>query len=139
MASVEILKDFFTYEVNFSGLAAGTDSVQQINIQADSDFELMKMTYFADIAAAAQTESTQVVPLCSVLILDSGSGRQLSDQAVPVPNLFGTGEIPFILPNSKIFSARSLISVTVNNFSAATTYNLKLSFIGVKRFKLNAA
>ncbi len=135
--ATKILKDFYTYETNFDGLAAGTDASQQINIQADSDFELQKLTYFADIGAAAQTDSTRVVPLCSFLILDSGSGRQLMDQSVPLANLAGTGQIPFILPNPKIFAARSVVTITLNNFSVGTTYNVKVSFIGVKRFKMD--
>jgi hypothetical protein len=56
--------------------------------------------------------------------------------AVPVVNLFGIGEIPFILPVPRIFKARSSITVAVANFSAATTYNLRLSFIGTKLFQM---
>lgn len=129
-----ILKDFFIYEVDFSALAFGSSATGNINIQADSDFELQKLCYFADIAAAAQTDDTRVIPLVTINITDSGSGRFLSSDAVPVTSIFGTGQIPFILPTPKIFDARATISIEVANFSAATTYNLRLSFIGAKIF-----
>jgi hypothetical protein len=128
-------KDFFVYALSFSALAAGTNATQNLTIQADSDFILQKLTYEADLAAAAQTDSGRIIPLCSVLIVDSGSGRQSMNIAAGLTTLFGTGQIPFILPQPKVFLAQSNISVTLANISAATTYNIRLSFIGVKGFR----
>ena len=128
--------DMFTYEIDFAAVAAGATANGNITIQADSDFKWLKATYFADIAAAAETDATRVIPLCTVLITDQGSGRQLMNAAVPVPDIFGTGPIPFILPIPKIFSAKSTVAVQIVNFSAATAYNLRLSLIGAKIFKL---
>lgn len=129
------IEDFFVYEVDFPTLAGLTTANGNINIEASSDFRWIKACYFADIALGVQTDSTRVIPLVTVLITDSGSGNQLSNIAMPVPSLFGTGQIPFILPVSRIFTARSAIQITVANFSA-TTYNLRLSFIGAKIFTL---
>ena len=47
-----IAKDFYIYQEDFSGLAASTSATGTIRIQADSDFILQKLTYFADIATA---------------------------------------------------------------------------------------
>jgi hypothetical protein len=129
-------KEFFVYEIDFSALAASGSSSDSFNIQADSDFVLQKMTYFADIAAAAQTDSSRIVPDCTVLITNTGSGRQLMSQAVPLASIFGTGVLPFILPTPYPFQSRSTVSVTVANFSAGTTYNIRLSFIGYKLYYL---
>lgn len=131
-----VVRDFFVYSASFSALANGSSDTETINIQADSDFVVSKMTYFADIAAAVQTDSSRVIPLCTMQITDSGSGRNLMDSAQPISNIMGTGDLPFILPNPKLFLARSNITITVANFSAATTYNLRLSFIGHKKFRL---
>lgn len=131
----EIARDFFVYGVNFLALAAGASATNSINIQADSDFVAQKLAYRADVAAAGQTYSTRVIPLCAVIITDTGSGRQLMNQAINLTDFFGTGESPFILPQPKVFRANSLISVTVANYDAAQTYNLRLSFIGVKSFQ----
>ncbi len=128
-------KDFFAYGLTFTALAAGTSATQNLNIQADSDFILQKMTYGADIAGAAQTDSGRVIPLATILIVDSGSGRQSSNAAVDLQSIMGDGRIPFILSQPKIFLAQSNVSITVANISSATTYNIRLSFIGVKGFR----
>lgn len=132
-----IAQDLFTYEVDFSALANGASSTGTIQVEAQSDFLWQKATYFADIAAAAQTDSSRIIPLCTVLLTDSGSARQLMNSAVPVSSMFGTGESPFILTVPKKFMARTSITIQVANFSAATTYNIRLSFIGVKLFRSN--
>lgn len=126
--------DFYVYQVDFLALAAGGTGSGGFSIEADARFQLNKLTFFADLAAAAQTDSTRVLPLVTVLVTATGSGRQLSSGAVPVPALFGTGEIPFILPRPKVFAPNSKVTVAVANFSSATTYNLRLSFIGEKLY-----
>jgi hypothetical protein len=128
-------RDFFTYETDFSALAAAGSATQTFQIQADSDFIWHKGTFVADIAAAAQTDSTRVIPLVTCLITDSGAGRQLMNSAVPIPSLFGNGQIPFILPRPRVFRASSVVTVQLTSYVAAgTTYNLRLSFIGEKGF-----
>lgn len=137
-ANVEkTVKDFYIYETQYDALAAGTSQSDNFTVEADSDFMLHKLSYFVDIAAAAQEEATRVIPLVTALITDTGSGRQLSAGAIPVPSYFGSGRLPFILPMPKMFLARSVVQVQVENFSASTEYNVKLSFIGYKIFRLN--
>lgn len=127
-------RDFFVYTLTFSALAAAAAAQDAIQIQSDSDFELQKLTVFADIAAAAQTDSTRVLPLVTVQITDTGTGRQLFNNPVAIPALFGDGQIPFILPTTKLFSRNASVTVAVSNFSAATTYNLRVFLIGSKIF-----
>ena len=131
-----VIKEFYIYTATFTGLAAAGTDTFQIPVQADSDFLLEKLTYQADIAAAAQTDGTRVIPNVTCLITDTGSGRQLSDIAVPIPSYFGTGQVPFILPAPRKFKASSVIQVNVTNFDAAVTYNIRLAFIGHKVYGL---
>lgn len=128
------LISFFTHQATFSALAPAATNSVEINIETDSDFFWYKAAYFADLAAAAQTDATRVIPLVNVLITDGGSDRQLMRSAVPVPSIFGTGQIPFILPAPHQFKASSTISVQATNFDAAATYNLRLQLIGYKKF-----
>lgn len=134
VSSRYVARDFFVYNTVHSLVAAGTSNTQTIQINADSDFQIEKLTFFADITAAGQTANSRVIPLATVLLVDTGSGRQFSDQAVPIASLFGTGEIPFVLKQPKILMARTSLSVTVANFEAADTYTIRLSFIGSKLF-----
>lgn len=133
----KVIKDFYVYEEDFNSIGTATSQTGNINIQADSDFLVQKLTYFATLdTPASQTDATRIIPLINVVITDTGSGRNLMESAVPVPNLFGTGEIPFILPQPKLFLARSTISIVVSNFSTTLAYDLQLSFIGYKIFRL---
>lgn len=132
----EILaEDFYTYNIQFQSLAANTSATGFIQIEADSDFYVQKLAYFADLAGAAQTFNTLVIPLVTVTIVDTGSGRQLMNAPVPVTNIFGDGRLPYILPTPKLFVKNSRINFTVQNFSVATTYtNLWLNLEGKKIF-----
>lgn len=127
--------DFFTYEVDFPLIAPAASQSASFTIQAEADFLLSKLTMTADIVGAAITDSSAPIPLCTLLIQDTGSGRQLSNVPVPLSNMFGSGKLPFILPRQRVFLARSVVNLTLLNFSAATTYNVKLSFVGEKAFR----
>ena len=130
-------KDFYAYSLIFTALALNTNQTKNIPIQADSDFVLQKLCFFADDGVIVKfSPNTRLIPNVTVLITDTGSGRQIMDSAVPLYSLFGTAENPFILPTPKVFSARSNISVTVANVeAAAATYTLRLAFIGTKVFR----
>ncbi len=131
-----VARDFYTYEEDFleADLVSGATLNGSIEIQADSDFIWQKSCFFADLALAAQTFNTRVIPLVTIQLIDTGSGRNLFELAVPVPSIFGIGELPFVLPIPRLFFARSTIQVQVSNFSTATNYGLRLSFIGYKAY-----
>jgi len=125
-------RDFYIYTVPILAIApAGTASFN-VNIQAHYSFLLQKLTYFADIAAAAQTYSTRIVPLITVQITDTGSGTQLFSQPAPIPALCGTGEIPFLLQTPRLFEANTVVTLAFTNYDAAVTYNLYLLMIGTR-------
>jgi len=132
----QYVEDWFTYELDQLSLAAGGVANNNIQIQADSDFKLTKISGMADIAAAVQTASTLVIPLITINIVDTGSGRTLMSNPVPWGAIVGTPGLPFILPVPRIFKQRSNISIALTNYSAATTYNLHLALEGTKIFTL---
>jgi len=129
-----MIKDFFIYGANFLAVGAGLTQTVLLNIQADSDFEVQKLCFASDLNAAAQTDATRTVPKCSLIILDTGSGRQMMNQAIDLTTFFGDGQNPFILPTPKTFRANTSVSLALTNYSAAEIYNVRLSLIGVKIF-----
>ena len=133
-AKPSVRRDFFVYGINFLALAAGAATSGAIQIQADSDFELQKMSFFADIAVGDETQATRVLPLVTVQITDTGTGRQVFNTPLPIPAIMGDGQVPFILPTTKIFSANASVAFSVSNFSGGTAYNLRLLMIGSKLF-----
>jgi len=134
MSKIKV-SEFYTYAINFSSLGAGSAQSGTVNIEADSDFEIQKLTYMVDIAGGSVTASSRIIPLVDVTVTDQSSGRQLTNIAVPVTNIFGTGELPFILPTTKILAARAALGISVTNVSAGSTYNIKLAFVGRKIYR----
>jgi len=131
-----LAKDFFTYQINTVAIAAGVSAPGSVTLDSDADFLWQKGAYFMDVAAGAQTNATRVVPLITITVTDATSGRTLMNAPVPLASLFGTGQLPFILPTPRLFPAKATISITVANFSAATTYGIpRVSFIGTKLFR----
>lgn len=135
-ATPQTVEAFTVYELDFAALASAGVGNGAIQIQADSAFRWTKATYSANIAAAAFLSGTRPIPNVTIQITDNGSGRQLFNNPVPIPNIMGSGELPFILPMGYVFEPKSSMQVQVTNFDAVVTYNLRLSFIGTKIFKL---
>jgi hypothetical protein len=135
----KIYRDLFTYEVpSFDLLAVGAAVTNQVLIQNDSDFEWIAAAYEFDLAATTYVNAAQNVPNMTILIVDTGSGRQLMNAAVPVIALFGQLGQPYTLPISKVFGRNSSIQFTATNIDAAvTTGHLRLSLIGWKIFYYN--
>jgi len=131
--------DFYVYTPGrFVAIGTGATLTQNINIQSDSDFCLQKLTFQSDVSAAAVTVSSMNQPNVNILITDSGSGRQLMNNVLPISLIFGTGQIPFILPKPKWFAANSNIVVALTSFEASNTPNIQLAFIGFKRYPMAA-
>jgi len=128
------LLDWYVYNIEVLLLAALGQATRNVAIEADANFVLMKLSGFADIAAAGQTYNTRVVPLVTLQITDTGSGRNLLNGNTAWSNIVGWGEIPYILPLKRKFKANSTIRVQVISFDPANIYNLRLSFSGYKDF-----
>lgn len=134
-----VAKDFYVYTETFLDLENSTTQSGNIDIQADSDFQLQKLTVSAQVSLGTQyTVSTEIIPSVAILITDSGSGRNLFEAAIPVSTVFGNGRLPFILPTAKLFPARSTITLNVSNFatdSEADIARIDFAFIGYKIFR----
>lgn len=133
-----IVKDFFIYTANFGALAVSATEQVNIKIEADSAFVVQKMTYFTtDGSTTQQTESSRIIPNVTIAITDTGSGRNLQNEAIPLTSLAGIGELPHILAQPKTFKPNSIIQTTITNLSSADTLaNLFVNYIGYKIFRI---
>lgn len=129
-------RDPFVYNVGISSSLAPSGTAQAtFNIDGDSDFFLTKLTVFALVASDGTTYSAQILPGVTVVITDTTSGRRLMNEAVPLGNIAGTAQLPFIWPQVRMFKAKSTIQVDFANVTDNTTYSaLELSFVGIKAF-----
>lgn len=129
-------KDDFTYNVGLSGtLAPAASQSATFNIDGDSDFFLVKTAVHAMVGDDGTTYANNICPSVTVVITDTTSGRSLMNEPVPLPNIAGTGQLPFIWPIVRLFAAKSTIKVDFANITDGITYSdVELSFIGIKAF-----
>lgn len=136
--------DPFTYTTNFvtpNQLAASATATLQFIVQNDSAFAICKSTYtIADVnnVAVANLQpfgSGGASNLTGVLatMTDSGSGRSLMDNAVPIDSIYGTAQFPRIWPIPKILDPASTFATTLQNL-VATAWHVRLAYHGYKVF-----
>ncbi len=125
-------KDYFTYGIRIQALAASAQQPGSFTVDAGWDFLWSKATYYAINNAGGVVVTN---PNLSIIITDTGTGRAMSNIPIAVPGIFGTGDLPFILPTQKLFQARATVSVQlINNDAAITFSNIYLQFVGTQLF-----
>lgn len=130
-------RDIFFIPFNFLALAAAGVATQTYTFGTDANFYLTALSYQADLNGAALTEDTNVIPLVTALINDTGSDRNLMGGPIPIPAFFGDGKRPYRLIHPRLFKRTATISIAVQNYSAATTYNLRAVLHGFKVYGNN--
>jgi hypothetical protein len=131
-------RDFYSYTQRavLTGVIGNTTSLVY-QIEADSYFYLNALSYQADTALANVTDSTNIVPLVTIVIFDSGSGRQLMANPVPLNCIAGYNGSPFRLPKPRRFASTAQITVTFVNYSAIA-YNISFCLSGFKVYVTQA-
>lgn len=128
-------KQFYVYEFFTAALGVAASATDQVKIESDADFIWTKMAFWADLASAAQTDATRVLPNVSIQFKDTGSGRNFFNAPIAIPSIFGTGEIPFILPIAQKLRLNSVLQCDFTSFEAVSTPDIRLAIIGYKIFK----
>ncbi len=129
---VEEFKDLFAYTWEQTVIANTTGSPVLVSILADSDFVAIKgvASMYQNVVARTHVEFQDV----TVVINDSGSGRNLEDKAIAIRHLFGHPRDPVIYQPPKLFVANSTISLTFANNANADVI-IRASFVGYKLFR----
>lgn len=131
-------EDMFWYPIPILGLTAGSTQRGSVTIQKDADFEWQLSSFFAYVDGDDPITVVDVeVPLVNIEIVDGGSGRNLTDGAVPIPAFFGDGKLPYVLPQPRIFKATSTVQINATSVAQNTDYELYLLLHGVKIFNYN--
>lgn len=128
-------KTFFSYEADIpSALNSATSQTLTFNIAGDSDFFWTKFAAFALVGGTATLRNADQLPAVTILLTNTTTGRQYSSNPTPLPNVSGTGELPFILPQITLWEAKSTISIQLANVGSVNYSNLYLTFEGIKAF-----
>jgi hypothetical protein len=127
--------DYFWYSTRILGISSAAPAATGIiNLDADSNYYCCALTYFADIAGAAVAESTWILPLVTLNIVDSGSGKALMNAPQIIPAIMGDGKRPYRLVRPRVFMANASIQLSFNAglMAAGVTYNISVTLHGYK-------
>lgn len=126
-------QSFFYSTPLIASLAGGANSIQQVNIQADGDFVIMKTVYFGNYNGVANvTNDNRPLPPVTVDVTDNGSGTRLTREPVFLSSFAGFGALPMIWNMPRLVQANSSIEVVFNNLGVTAVENLQLTFVGVR-------
>lgn len=107
----------------------GAQLVTNVQFNADSDFlwEAFNLQSYSAVGVP--------VPLPDYLIgfADTGSGRNLQDAPVHVVSVMGNGQLPYYLPECRLFRATTICTVTITNNTAVAAV-VSFAMIGRKVF-----
>lgn len=121
--------DYYTYNVNITGLAGAAAGQGSVQLLADSDFVLVYQS--AVVVAAGAVVAT---PVTDVQLTDTGAGKTFFSAPTFLTMQFGSGGFPFILPAPRVLVPNTTLLVSVNNLTAATAYDYYFAFSGARIF-----
>jgi hypothetical protein len=121
----EFVRDYFgyTFDVTFTATSQRLPFV--VNIQADADWVLVKIT---GISADTPADNSGGMLL---QIEDTGSGRKMFDAQMPFANTVGSAQRPFILPWVHRFPRNGTILFDVTN-TGTNANRVRLGLHGYK-------
>lgn len=122
----------FTYQTpTVASLAGAAVATVVVQFDLDSVFCWTKTAFWTDITA--QLISTQIIPVVSVLITDTGSGQAFMNSAIPIGALAGTAQLPFIEATPQLIPPNTSLQFQFTNLTAAETYaGLRMQLHGFK-------
>jgi len=110
----------FWYPINVALTANQTGVQGTVTMDNDADFELRELL----------ATSTGIF---SVTLIDRYTSRPMMTAPINNLNMFGTAQLPFILPIPYTLLRTATLAVTFNDLSAAPN-TIQLAFWGYKKF-----
>jgi hypothetical protein len=126
----------FTYSAVFpiANFLAGATVTINVPINADSDF-IWRYTIHSGWSAA---NTPVIAPDWTITFFDSGSGRNLQDQALHISCCSGTAQLPYVLPEPYRLASSSVLAVTMTNNAAGPACIAYVTFGGFKVYNLKS-
>jgi len=126
-------EDLFYYDFALDSLANNTTTPVIVLFEAESDFEWILTTGSSLTTEGPAVDATST-PV-SVQVIDTGDGRRLFNNPIPMGMIAGSGQQPFVVPQPRIFTAKSSIEVDFTNTSGSTVTHIHFTMIGRKIFE----
>jgi len=117
-------EDWYSYTFAFPAIAAGATVTTTVIIEQDADFEWVMTSIAGNPRNATTGNNTSVATsLLQAQVTDGSYQRALYNAPLWFPNFGGIGQTPFILPQSRIFEARTPVIMAITN-PDSVAYNL---------------
>ena len=125
--------EYFNYNTGYLvlGAAIGATITAVLNISNDADYQGKYITI-----TVLQAGLVVLNWGGEVQINDSGPGRLLFNQPIPVDAIRGNGELPYAFDPPRLFKRNSSIEITFTN-NVATATNVALVLHGAKLRPIN--
>lgn len=146
-AEQQVVRQPYNFEVDFATgvvqgatnlfaapVAAGGVSQGGFLVDTSAPFMLVSSQYQADVAGAAVTVSTRPAPNVVCAIQDQSSNRNWQNGPVPIPSIFGNGQLPYFWPEPRLLPANTNVIITLTNYDAASVPNIRLTFSGYRLY-----
>lgn len=117
---------------NFVMAAAAVASTQEITM--DSAYDALLIGATRVVTNAAGTTFSANGPVL-VMIRDTSTSDNITDQPTPLDNIFGTAQNPMIFPWPRLVKASGTVSTIMDNLDAANAFTVRITYHGVKVFK----
>lgn len=131
--------DYFFYQTTVASMAPAANAPSQIQIDAGTDFLWIAATYFVTIGSAGDSldTSTNVIPLITATILDTGATKNLMNAPCPLNAIASNNAaFPYRLIRPRLFRANSVINFTWINYASDATYtNLYFIMHGIRKIQ----
>lgn len=128
---IEYILQSYAYTASILALASAGASNDVIQVQTDSAFRIEALA-----AAVFVNNALVAAPYSTVNIKDSGSDATLFDAETPIGNVFGTAQLPLILPTPYMVKPGANLQVNVTNVNSAAAASYYFAFIGSKIYKM---
>lgn len=130
------VRSWFVYPVPSVEIAAGGQVSATVRIESASDFYWIKGTMWAEdnSGIGGGVYNNRVIPSVDVQIQSSGADRNMFNGYVPVPSVFGFGELPYVLPFPAELLANSEVRFDFRSREPARQINLYLALHGWKDY-----
>jgi hypothetical protein len=133
-ANVRLRPFFYSYSIPFTaangnqlGAAAGTTLTATQQIEAGHHFVIQQLIFDCRLAATPDLN-----PSITVQIVDLSANLPMFDRPLPISSMFGTSQLPFVLPVPRRFRANGGIQATVVNVAVGAARDVTLIFAGQK-------
>lgn len=131
-----LLKVFSGYVIDIAALSEGSSGTGSVTIQSDSDFVVQQLTGVGLLND--NTYITGAGPVATVQITDTGSAFNLFNSPIYWANLFGTAQLPYILPVPRLIKANAKINVTINLIDEGASDNhFQVALLGYRLYSFD--